>query len=499
MISVWGKFYPGTKNFEAMRAHGFLYQRNLAEGLRDWVGDGGIPYTFYDAFNPGAAQAVLVADGRGRCFASTSTPGGSTRPSRTCSRTPTLEGQRTHMNPTALGSGARMLNAYSLVNSRTVYEGQRAAAPDQRVFILTRSAFAGQQRYGAAVWSGDITSTWTAMRAQIPAGLGMSLSGVPYWTMDIGGFSVPAAIRGRAPKAEDAEEWRELNTRWFQFGTFVPLLRVHGETPKREMWEFGGDAEPGLQGAAEVRSAPLPPAAVPLLAGGRRHARGRDDHAAAGDGLPRRHQSPRRQRRIHVRAGVPGQSRHARTRRAAGRSICRAAAAWYDFWTGAQRRRRTRPSTSPPRTIRMPVHVRAGAIVPTGPEIQYTDEKPADPIVLWVYAGADGAFTLYEDDGLTYGYEKGAFARIPIHWNDATRTLTIGKRAGVVPGHAEGRPDHSTWWWSRRQAGRFLVHAQAGQDRPLRRCGRRREVVTPGPSQRSRLLFEYYPDGRSGR
>jgi alpha-D-xyloside xylohydrolase len=119
-------------------------------------------------------------------------------------------------------------------------------APDQRVFILTRSAFAGNQHYGAAVWSGDITSTWTALRLQIPAGLGMSVSGIPYWTMDIGGFSVPARFAAEHPTAEDAEEWRELNARWFQFGTFVPLLRVHGEAPKREMWELGGEKHPSF-------------------------------------------------------------------------------------------------------------------------------------------------------------------------------------------------------------------------------------------------------------
>ena len=152
------------------------------------------------------------------------------------------------MHPTALGSGSRMLNAYSLVNSKGVYEGQRAAAPDQRVFILTRSAFAGQQRYGAAMWSGDITSTWTALRQQIPAGLG--LLGLGAAVLDDGHrrlLGARRASRGENPTPEDAEEWRELNARWFQFGTFVPLLRVHGEAPKREMWELGGETHPAYQ------------------------------------------------------------------------------------------------------------------------------------------------------------------------------------------------------------------------------------------------------------
>ena len=193
MISVWGKFYPGTKNFEAMRSQGFLYQRNLSEGLRDWVGEGGYPYTFYDAFNP-AAGKLFWSQMERSLFRKHVDAWWLDAPEPDLLPTPTLDGQHTHMNPTALGSGARMLNAYSLVNSKTVYEGQRAAAPDQRVFILTRSAFAGQQHYGAAVWSGDISSTWTALRAQIPAGLGLSVSGIPYWSMDNGGFSVPARL-----------------------------------------------------------------------------------------------------------------------------------------------------------------------------------------------------------------------------------------------------------------------------------------------------------------
>ena len=145
------------------------------------------------------------------------------------------------MRKTAAGTGARVLNAYPLLNSEAVYEGQRKAAPDQRVFILTRSGYAGQQRYAAATWSGDISSTWTAMKKQIAAGLGFSISGLPYWTMDSGGFSVPPKFNGAMRRPRWSDEWRELNTRWFQFSAFVPLLRVHGEAPFREMWQFGGE------------------------------------------------------------------------------------------------------------------------------------------------------------------------------------------------------------------------------------------------------------------
>src|ERR1041384_73275 len=150
----------------------------------------------------------------------------------------TLDKQLAGMHKTAAGTGASVLNAYPLLNSQAIYEGQRKAAPDQRIFILTRSGYAGQQRYAAATWSGDISSSWTAMHKQVAAGLGFSISGLPYWTMDSGGFSVPAKFNNRNAPPEVVDEWRELNTRWFQFAAFVPLLRVHGEAPFREMWQF---------------------------------------------------------------------------------------------------------------------------------------------------------------------------------------------------------------------------------------------------------------------
>ena len=198
------------------------------------------------------------------------------------------------MNPTALGSGARMLNAYSLVNSQAVYEGQRAAAPDQRVFILTRNGFAGQQRYAAASWSGDISSTWTALRKQIPAGLGVL--DLRHAVLDL---RHAAASRcpprfAHAPRGRGRlDEWRELNTRWFEYATFLPILRVHGQAPEREMWEFGGDGSPAYQAMLKfdrLRYRLLP--YVYSLAGAVTQ-RGRDDHAAAGDGFPGDARRPR--------------------------------------------------------------------------------------------------------------------------------------------------------------------------------------------------------------
>jgi len=444
MISVWPKFYPGTANFEALHSAGFLYERNLQEKIQDWVG---FRYTFYDAFNPAArklfwsqVERELFRKGIDAWWLDATEPD--------LTRNPTLENQRNYANPTALGPGAAVVNAFSIENAKAVYEGQRAVAPDQRVFILTRSGFAGLQRLGSASWSGDTSSTWTALRKQIPAALSFSLAGVPYWTMDVGGFAVPGRFAPQKPvdpnqspgepqfepqTPAEAEEWAELNTRWFQFGTFVPLLRVHGEYPFREMWEFGGDQSPTYQ--AQLKFDRLRYRLLPYLysvAGAVTHegttflrplvmdfpndpaVRSLTDEFLFGPALL---VSPVTEYRVRRRAvalpATPG--------------------GWYDFWTGtALAGGRTIDAPAPFDAI--PLHIRAGAIIPFGPEVQWTGEKQADPITVVVYAGADGAFTLYEDDGLTYGYERGASARIPLRWDDAKKTLTIGARTGTFPG-----------------------------------------------------------------
>jgi alpha-D-xyloside xylohydrolase len=334
------------------------------------------------------------------------------------------------MHPTALGTGSRVLNAYSLVNSQAVYEGQRAAAPDQRVFILTRNGFAGQQRYAATTWSGDITSTWTALAKQIPAGLSFSISGIPYWTVDSGGFAVPPRFANN-PTPEALAEWAELNTRWFEYATFLPLLRVHGQAPVREMWEFGGDTSPSYQ--AQLKFDRLRYRLHPYLyslAGQVTHEGGTLLRPLVMDF-----------REDAIARAIPNQFllgpafmvSPVTTYQAQSRSVYLPAGGWYDFWTGAPvAGGQTLEAPAPLDAI--PVHVRAGAIVPFGPELTYTGERPADPIVLYVYTGADGAFTLYEDDGLTYGYERGELSRIPITWNDGARTLTVGAREGSFPG-----------------------------------------------------------------
>jgi alpha-D-xyloside xylohydrolase len=433
MISVWGKFYSGTDNFEAMRSRGFLYELNLREGLHDWVG---YPYTFYDAFNP-EARSLFWSEINLELFSKHVDAWWMDATEPDLLATPTLEGQHTHMNPTALGTGARVLNAYPLVNSMGVYEGQRSVAPNRRVFILTRSAFAGQQRYAAATWSGDSSSTWTGMRAQIMAGLGFSISGMPYWTMDVGGFSVPAHFSAENPAPEDAEEWRELGTRWFQFGTFVPLLRVHGESPNREMWQFGGESHSAYQTQLKfdrLRYRLLP--YIYSLAGAVTQDNGTIMRPLVMDF---RTDAKARETSDEYMFGPAFLVSPVTTYKARSRPVyLPKAAGWYDFWTGT-----LNPGgqtiDAPAPYDSMPLYIRAGSIIPFGPEIQYTGEKTADPITLFVYGGADGAFTLYEDEGLNYDYEKGSFTKIPIRWNDATKTLTISDREASFPGMLASR------------------------------------------------------------
>jgi alpha-D-xyloside xylohydrolase len=243
---------------------------------------------------------------------------------------------------------------------------------------------------------------------------------------------VPARFSRQNPTPEDVDEWREQNTRWFQFGTFVPLLRVHGEIPYREMWYFGGESDPAYKTMLKfdrLRYRLLP--YIYSLAGGVTQ-----EGSSIMRGLVMDFRTDAKAREIvdQYMFGPALLVNPVTTYKARSRSLyLPKAAGWYDFWTGAASSGgQTIDAPAPYESL--PLFVRAGSIIPFGPELQYTAEKPADPITLYVYAGADGAFTLYEDEGLNYNYEKGAFTRIPMQWNDSTRTLTIGKREGSFPG-----------------------------------------------------------------
>jgi alpha-D-xyloside xylohydrolase len=427
LISVWGKFYPNTRNAREMQARGFLYQAPLRDSVKDWLG---YHYTFYDAFDP-AARRLFWDQVRPTLF-DRGVDGwwlDATEPDILPSWN--LEAQRTAMHPTALGSGARMLNAYSLAQVGGVYEGQRQAAPERRVAILTRSAFAGLQRYGAITWSGDIASAWPAMRAQIAAGLGFSVSGTPYWSMDVGGYWPQPRFRAEPMAPADADEWRELSTRWTEFGALVPIFRLHGEAPPiREISAFG-DSTAAYRAMVywdRLRYRLLP--YVYSLAG-----------AVAQDGSTMMRplvmdfpaDTIAREVADQYLFGPALLVNPVTEYRARSRLVYLPPTAWYDFWTG-QRLAGDRTVRAAAPYDRIPVYVRAGSILPVGPDLQYTDEKPADPITLMVYTGADARFSLYEDDGTSYGYERGEFAGIPLRWDEGSRTLIVGRREGSFPG-----------------------------------------------------------------
>jgi alpha-D-xyloside xylohydrolase len=429
MISVWGKFYPETANSKALAAIGGLYLPTLKNQTRDWLQR---PYVFYDAFNAPARKlfwqqvnTALFSKGVDAWWMD------ATEPDIVQPSPPTLESLRRDIDQTAIGTASRVMNAYSLVNSEAVYDGQRAVAPDQRVFILTRSGFAGIQRYATVTWSGDITSTWTTLRKQITAGLGFSVSGTPYWTTDTGGYTMDSRF-ARAQQGDALDEWRELNARWFQYSTFCPILRVHGTDRPREMWNIGDDTTPVYK--AQLRFDQLRYALFPYIysiAGnvthegstmmrplvmdfrGDRAARDITDQFMFGTALLVNPvtEYKARSRQVYLPAG----------------------ASWYDFWTGAQVDGGQSVTAAAPYD-QIPVYARAGSIVPFGAAQQYVGESDARTLTVYVYTGASGRFSLYEDDGVTYGYEKRQFSRIPIDWSESSRTLTIGARTGSYAG-----------------------------------------------------------------
>ncbi len=447
MISVWPKFYVGTKHYDEFKEKGWLYMRNVQKGQRDWVGPGYVS-TFYDPYSERARDLYwnqingkLFSKGFDAWWLDCTEPDIQSN----LSRTETILRQ----GPTAMGSAARYLNSYSLMTVKGVFEGQRRTDPDQRVFILTRSAFAGQQRYPAATWSGDIAARWYDLKAQISAGLNFSLSGIPYWTTDIGGFAVEQ--RYEHPNESDLDEWRELMTRWFQFGTFCPLLRVHGQFPYREMFDVAPESHPAYQSMLaydKLRYRLMPyiysltgmvtqndytiMRALVMDFGNDSNVLSIGDQFMFGPAL----------------LVNPITEYKARTRAV----YLPAWTGWYDLKSGRRYDGgETIQADAPYGDI--PVFVREGSIIPCGPEIQNTTEKPADPIRFFIYTGADGSFTLYEDEGVNYNYEKGMYSMIPLSYSEKDHLLTIGKRQSEFPGMLTTRTFEIVWIGEQKPSG----------------------------------------------
>jgi len=436
MISVWPKFYVSSKNFEVMDKNGWLYKKNVDNKQKDWVGH---VSTFYDAYNPEARKYFwdqmnqkLFSKGIDAWWLDASEPDINSNISP--------EERKSLMGPTFLGSSTRFFNSYSLMNAKGVYEGQRKANPDQRVFILTRSAFAGIQRFSAATWSGDIATRWHDMKDQIACGLNFSISGTPYWTMDIGGFSIENRYYNLT--GENLNEWQEIMTRWYQFGAFCPLFRAHGQFPFREIYNIAGTNKAiydALVSCDKLRYKLMP--YIYSLAGSTYQ----NDYTIM-RALAMDFTSDPKVYDINDQFmfGPSILVNPVCEYKARSRSLYLPSNTnWYDlnsgkFYSGGQIINATAPISN------IPVYVKEGSIVPAGPDIQYAMEK-SDPITLFIYMGKDGQFNLYEDEGINYDYEKGAFSNILFTYNEASKTLKIGKREGMFAGMLANRTFQIVW------------------------------------------------------
>ena len=444
MISVWPKFYVNTDNYKALDSHGWMYHQAVKDNILDWIGRGYLG-SFYDAYAPDARKMFWQQmddhlyskfnKGIDAWWMDASEPN-----VRDC--TP-MWYRKALCGPTALGTSTEYFNAYALVNAEAIYNGQRGVNPNQRVFLLTRSGFAGEQRYSTATWSGDIGTRWEDMRAQMTAGLNYQLAGLPFWGMDIGGFCVEnryvaaqQLFDRNGTENEDLKEWRELQTRWHQFGCFVPLYRTHGQWPLREVWNIAPETHPAYMSITWYHRLRyfLMPYIYSLAA--KVHF---DDYTMM-RGLAMDYPTDPRvfdigdQWMFGPALMVCPVSEY----KARSREVFFPQGGWYDFYSNKYIQGGQALTVDAPYE-RIPVFVRAGSILPIGPQMQWSDEKPADLIHILVYEGADGQFTLYEDEGTNYNYEKGKYATITFTYDDTHRQLTISKRKGSFKGMLKER------------------------------------------------------------
>jgi alpha-D-xyloside xylohydrolase len=592
IISIWPGLGPNTEIFQDMDRNGFLYPPF------GWAG-----FKYYDAYNPRANELYwkhlrqgLYSKGIDGWWIDSTEPD--------VVNALTKEGQEYEMKRVGtnyLGTWARYLNPFSLAMTDDLYKNLRQETAAQRVYILTRSTFAGQQRAAATTWSGDIGANWGVFRKQISAGLNHSMAGIPYWTFDIGAFVI-GSYGGVFSNDRKDPAYQELYTRMFQFGAFNPIFRSHGSETPREIWEFGEYGD-GLVKFDHLRYRLLPyiyslawqvtdsgytiMRGLPMDFADDKRTYAIDDqfmfgpammvcpvteymlhqppedsilitpeHFRTKDGKPGltatyyqddQFKTPCLQQvetninlfwysgwpafitgpkfsmrwegklvptqsgshRFHMKSFGPkriflegkelannyvsvesytvpvdldagkeydftcetansvlGAFRaqlfwktpeiHAREKVVEPRDKTRsvylpAGNQWTDFWTGQTvRGGQTIVADAP--IDKLPLLVKAGAIVPMGPFVQYATEKPADPIELRIYPGTDGSFTLYEDENDSYRYEQGVYSTIAFHWDDARRRLTIDDRKGSFPGMLKERtfcivivgPDHGT-------------------------------------------------------
>jgi len=462
IISIWSSFGPQTKQFREMQPKGMLLNFGTwpQSGLETWPPNREYPSGVqpYDPYNPEARniywkylQKGLFSVGIDGWWMDSSEPDH-------------LDFKPTDFDiKTYLGSFRKVRNAFPLMTVGGVAEHQRAASSDKRVFILTRSAFAGQQRYGANTWSGDVNSSWQSLRNQIPAGLNFCMSAIPYWNTDIGGFFASAYNRGWSEGAKNPS-FQELYVRWLQFGAFTPMMRSHGTDIPREIYNFGKKGEPifdAIDKTIHLRYSLLPYIystawtvtnsqstlmRALVMDFSDKKVRDMNNEYLFGKSIlvapiVNAQYTPETVLRANAETGWDKKDASSDAKKQTvnftetktAKVYLPAGTLWYDFWTN-EPIKGGQEIVKATKIDEIPLYIKAGSILPIGPDVQYATEKKWDNLEIRLYPGANGTFTLYEDENDNYNYEKGAYSTIAFTWNDAKKTLTINDRKGTFNG-----------------------------------------------------------------
>jgi alpha-D-xyloside xylohydrolase len=464
IISIWSSFGPQTKQYREMKPKGMLLNFGTwpLSGLDTWPPNRDYPSGVepYDPYNPEARDIYWKYLNKG--LFSLGIDGwwmDSSEPDHMNFKTSDFDIQ------TYLGSFRKVRNAFPLMTVGGVAEHQRAANSDKRVFILTRSAFAGQQRYGANTWSGDVNSSWQSLRNQIPAGLNFSMSAIPYWNTDIGGFFAGAYNKNwNDGSGARNPSFQELYVRWLQFGAFTPMMRSHGTDIPREIYNFGKKGETIYDAIAKtinLRYSLLPYIystawtvtnsqstimRALVMDFNDKNVRDMNNEYMFGKSIlvaPVVHAqyTPETILKSNAETGWNKEESDNENKSTAvnftqaksTKVYLPEGAVWYDFWTN-EKINGGQEIVKSTTIDEIPLYIKAGSIIPFGPQVQYATEKKWDNLEIRVYPGANGEFTLYEDENDNYDYEKGIYSTINFTWNDAKKMLTINDRKGSFPG-----------------------------------------------------------------
>jgi alpha-D-xyloside xylohydrolase len=456
-VSIWSSFGPMTNPYREMDKKGMLFNfKTWPESGREvWPPDMNYPsgVRVYDAYNPEARDIYWKYLDKGVFSLGVDTWWmDSTEPDHLSQKPEDLD------TKTYLGSFRKVRNAYPLMTVGGVYDHQRETTSDKRVFILTRSAFAGQQRYAANTWSGDVNSSWESLRNQIPAGLNFSLTGNPNFNSDIGGFFAGVYKRNGGPQNK---MFQELYVRWLQYGTFTPMMRSHGTDVPREIYQFGkkGDVVYDIiEKFINLRYSMLPYIysvswdvsknnssflrALAMDFSSDKKTWDINNEYLFGKSflvapILNPQYTPEKLIKTDENQGWDKKEESKEnslsnvdfTQNKTVKVYLPADSDWFDFWTnekykGGQEIQKTVNLQS------IPLYVKAGSIIPFGPDVQFATEKKWDNLTVKIYPGADSDFVLYEDEFDNYNYEKGNYTEVPFHWNDKSKTLTIDARKG---------------------------------------------------------------------